>query len=1743
MATQSEIALKYWMIRQITRRLAPNATAPQIKRAMRDVGIGTNDFALRPSMMRSIGQSLRQQQAISPEGLAQIGDSATMMRMSKALRQSYDDVRRAGLQIVTDIDLRTNTRGEESVSDYVQATGTSFLLLDQRLKATSLSSKFAPQLIGDRATLTPQALDTAYKRREILATPFISPVTTLATAQQRSVADILASRNRRLQQMQARFKQSRQSTPASKPAPAAAPAADDENSSKGFAQIQAAFAPYVSDADMRKLAVTIDKDHHFNDESIERAKGLLQHLYDTGVDFSVTFDDSGNRNQIRARINDSENTEVRVLDDNPLYVGRVYVGEGSYYYVSRRDKKDWLPEDPYAVLDYVTGVKNGGQLAMYKNNNAQLRLPGVSLPVHYERNRQVRKILQALSPEEANQYLGHAIAQAQVSYIDNLVGPSLEGLDTELSDDQKALADWIKSNDLFAGLSEDEIADKVTAAAKYQSAVYNETLSPDVPAPDKASLPEDVQQLADTIGGLADNRLGTLADGFNPNKVIALVNQTSRQDVTNGVVNALKYADYDLDKLIGNEYGLMMIKDRLVSFDKTKATTLDQATGFNHDVLQHVQDQLIGMGLTGDKAAGEDKPTVAIDDKGIVQWSAMRPVGTRSSNRTFAPVSGEIGQIFAPDEHGIIHTKFGSGEDYEMVPGIKGYFKYGDGKSPRMDRLRGVGYQQSMYSKIDSALRLQAIRPATGDLSAPTDPVILNKLYHGDVYGMRLENNWYEKATLPDNVKDSILKTLQGRVRFSNKLGEFATTFAESERGNDEAQNTVSGLVDHQNMRILANDYLGTFDMTMTGTNKSQGLVTYMAEGSKMTPDGRFVAVTDGKGQRMDVRAPIRNLPYFKYAKFNAWDRNQMAANQILTAERIAPKTRTALMTIGGFTMEDSAVVSKEFAEANQVRGVDGEMRRLKVGDKISDFGGNKATIGLIVDRNMDPAVAKKEQLTNEVEIFKQNPDLDVVMSPYSVITRDNAGIVHELMNSDTHDVSWRNPKTGATEVLGASGDLNIIVTDMLVDKKTHAYTAEDVKDGKGRKISSQLVWAFNELNADKTVQSFFGKNDAPWASFREYLVTTGYDMSADGKLQVGYHPHDGELRKVFNPDPDKSSTDFIRELGTQGGLLKLPVSVKLASGQETDELPILSASLRRNTELMDGEMQISDYTAAYAKIYSYATSYETAKSSDNKDKVASDQERAVRGLRHAVTSLESRIVNDKLGGFDGGLSKHSFIRERLMSKRVDRSATMVSTADPRLPLDVVGIGKETAATMKIRDTNNYILTHRDPALKAGAVWAVKPIIRDNSQLNADGVNDYVGIQENPAGVVIKGEDADFDGDTKGVECNDQPDVQDELAKKVAVKNRLLNPGAPTAETGLNVSVDLVSGALKAGIVVPTDSHPDKLTPKAQLKQLATNIAVNHAHEPEVALAKTNKLVHESLREGDYGAAYIALESKQAMMGSVKAIIDSGAKGSDKNLKEYEDYFDGRKTLKDAQEIQRASGIKADDTGVAGSYSQKSMALLRNKSPETALEITYPATQGTLQVKHDAEQGKVIDHALNVELNNLFNGRPVDGKKNDVLTKKAFTKQMTDVYETRLGVDLNPKYVDNMADLLSDGGQVIKPIKDLMPKYASPMDQIAYGGGLAVIDRLAKANADLTLGDKSALLVPESVRHAGVEKDHLIKRDTQDTQQITSIRQTIEEAMDKTLPADKQPAKPTPFMRAQEGVSASESTSGPSLEV
>ena len=222
-------------------------------------------------------------------------------------------------------------------------------------------------------------------------------------------------------------------------------------------------------------------------------------------------------------------------------------------------------------------------------------------------------------------------------------------------------------------------------------------------------------------------------------------------------------------------------------------------------------------------------------------------------------------------------------------------------------------------------------------------------------------------------------------------------------------------------------------------------------------------------------------------------------------------------------------------------------------------------------------------------------------------------------------------------------------------------------------------------------------------------------------------------------------------------------------------------------------------------------------------------------------------------------------------------------------------------------------------------------------------------------------------------------------------------------------------------------------------------------------------------------------------------------------------------------DVMTATAIKAGGTGVAGKYSQRGIKVFRIAAPDVILEITYPNTQGIVQAKHDAAdainrydilmsaakdlwKGRKLE-SYNDDKNNIswkpVRERDENGKWNFVqATPEEFKKQFFEIYGKKgLNCDVNPSYVDVIANVLNDGSIDSPKMVDIesdgilnLPNTSvNVIDDLAYNNnkGFSALVNACNNGWNLfetTKGEKNTIMVnaaPNNVRQniVALQKD------------------------------------------------------------
>lgn len=1287
--------------------------------------------------------------------------------------------------------------------------------------------------------------------------------------------------------------------------------------------------------------------------------------------------------------------------------------------------------------------------------------------------------------------------------------------------------------DAQAYRDEVERIDEMGLGAESASFLYQSTLG-DMAYTGAMSPIEKVRAHA---GDAADQMIGTFEPRmvgeldqqrrrFNPARVAQYMTSEkgywgNREDL----ISALRSSTIAAEELDGEGFQVESLKDQLITFDAASAKGRDEVEDpFVASMMDTVSQTL--------SRAGATPQDVRIDDHGVIEYTATRTVGVRDASAE--QFTGHVGQVFGRGEYGEVVTDFAASENYMMVPGYLARIsaqRPGEEKSVE-ERTRLRGFEQVLGERIQH-------RVATDVLSGRSvvgDPTTLNGVYRG-LYDNRHEPDFITRAQeqgMSAAQVDAVLSTEARRVRYDNEIAQGSTLHAEwlASRSDQDMTNDVydSAWVrtGGRNMAIMTEESDGYFDPVMTNGATGQGTVRFLVESAQVAEDGSIV-----KGAEDDA-APLRKLDEMAATQFDPYDRQQMTTSNMMHASGVSSNTRTAMMTFGGWTFDDPVVVSAGFAGQNQVRGKDGELRDLIPGDKVSDFHGNKGVISLVVDPDMDPAEAAEQGLSKPVEIFRDNPGLDVVMSPFSAASRFNGGTARELMDNP------QDLTLGDRQISGGVGEMNLIITHKDVESGTKVYD----QPGDGRRASAQLAWALGSHDATEVMAEFYGSNSAAAANFREMAVSMGLDMADDGTLQVGQREdsqrHVFEMEELVRRDPGPGqqlgrvsqpamAARFAAEIDDRGGIMELPFPLKMPTGEMTPEvedkpgvyaLPVLSAHLRSGQDLDNGVSTAHDYTRQYLQIFKSSVTYRDAQerlakdAPSNKNRgLAGEKAKVNESLAKAQGAFESITSDLSRRKFSG---KTNMFKESLMSADQPNSATAVWTADPRLEVDQVGMGAAMAQSLGVED-DDYVMLWRDPVLRDAGVRYMRVAVDER----------LTGAAINP--VMDKSFDGDFDGDSVGVVALQSDSAKAEAMDKLSVEANLLDEGLvdDLGRHPLNIQDSL-------DVKVAQHQDPELAARFEELTQRANDIDHDwkagelgddaRLDANREVVAGLSDYYHQAL-ESEYGNAVLRFDGAESHLSSVvEACVDTGAKGSPAKVSNYAEYFGARISFAEGEEpasqrlsvdsveentlhtreqeqgSMRAVAVKSFGTGIAGAFSQRGVKSLRNEQLKAVLELTYPVTQSVLQSKHDPTEADMKYEAMLGPAKALWQGcelaRAEDGTfeavrdtKGEPVTADAQTwkAQFKEFYEDPKGLNikgLNPENIDKVAAALTDPetGKILSVEEpDLLVesgKDTALMDRLAYGGDFDMLHEAAQSGQNLFDGEKNGHFAPRTVRQA-----------------------------------------------------------------
>lgn len=1664
--------------------------------------------------------------------------------------------------------------------------------------------------------------------------------------------------------------------------------------------------PFIPEKDYQMLADwvnTADSSQYMSSEMVDRSVAILSYLRDTGRSFSIERDRYPG--QLCAVVG-GYGVHIRVADvkQNEMYVGSVY-DSGRRIYFSTTPRSHAMeaapvvitPEDSVNLVKFVLGesvdrkdvkqkvgtygiyasgkysrsntyyTDRSGFSAIYKgipNPNGRMSFDKVT--IHSEDYR-VNQSMNFTNENVAEAFLMESVSNARNVFNDAIGVDRLIQEASEHADDSDYLPDFSGDDsisaiqsaywDVLSGRKSDlmKLGEKISDydnivetldAADLSDTSIGALLTKDMfyeGTPEEKVRQHLLDLTNEQIGQFAPDEEGKRFDPGMVSRYMNVGNSTYRN--MDHLAKAMSKAGIRPEELKGSDADRSSISNRMLQFDPSKAKPMAvSANPFVRSMYDTIYHTLQESGVN---VSSND---ILMDENGVVHYKGIRSAGWKvdNGNKT-EEIEGQIGQIFVPDDLGMVETKFAGGDNYIFVPGYQAYIlpqKPGENLSME-ERTRLHGYEQEMKETLAYQIRqdVTAKQPYGGFGTATS----VNGVHHR-LYDTRFPLDVVKRSLYTDGMRrdvfEATIKTLSQRVRYENEYRDGSTINADyqakrrqdlSDQANDNYYDPYF-MTGNRNLSVMSEGSFGYFDPSATSTSINQGIVRFLTDSAKVSPDGRIIP-----GDKDDKTA-LMKIPEMRYAEHSPFDRNQMVFSNLLTARSIANDVHMCQMTFGGWNFDDGYIVSKEFAEKHPIRDTEGNLRPLIKGDKICDFGGNKGVISLIVDRNLsvdhirqnlllhaddagnyvsatyDGKEFKLEdpkdrfrfyegmpyedcvleasdfifeeldgpKMQSAIDWFQANPELDVVGAPFPAVSRFNGSSDKILME---HPEDLRAPDGTVYE--GCMGTTSFIITDMPVDEKTHDYGQDGVAEGKGRRASSQLAWAFASQDCTHVMDELYGSNSGTTANLREYLITIGLDMDETGTLRTEYAPHPGEERRVFEMpkleyvnsshgprvNMQKMRQDFLQQIGDAGGVMEVPFRLTYPTGnpippmndkktdvvykkeewerkgytrkdgvyvrpttvrrkldssersvsRDTYGLPVLSSYLRSSQEFDDDNMVVyHDYTRQYEQIFESSIQYRVEAASEHPDekKLNNYQSTAQRAYNQIALDIQERQFNNQ---------KRNIFKNGIMNNRLKNSATAVWTADPTLDVDQLAMPSSMASSLGVKE-NGYILNWRDPILRDGGLRYSRVKIDDT----------LTGVAINPA--MDKSYEGDFDGDSIGLAKLNTAAAHREAMEKLTWEANILDLGAVK---------ELPDGSMGHPLMAQDglDLASAKFA-RPELKEVreAIEMRANHLYQRFLSEGNTKEVLQgrkqliqdfsdhiQDAFSHEFGTDMISYKDDKSHLKSIEHVVQDGAKGNYKKLKDYmkymgwsadmemdengkpcgikydtfEDHGHSLATYQDAKDTMYATAVKSFGTGVAGKFSQRGMSAMWNVCPRAVLELTYPNTQGVLQAKHDPidaahryemlmTAGRELWRGYKLERNADTDGmvhwntvRGSDGKALQA-TPEEWKMQFQDVYgPDGFDIPVNPAYIDEVAKALTDPNtNTIKNMeKDEMPESAI-LTQLAYGGGMPVLQRAAIDRKNLFEGKYTSHFAPVSIRKnkeavlLGAETKAIQKQDT-----------------------------------------------------
>ena len=801
------------------------------------------------------------------------------------------------------------------------------------------------------------------------------------------------------------------------------------------------------------------------------------------------------------------------------------------------------------------------------------------------------------------------------------------------------------------------------------------------------------------------------------------------------------------------------------------------------------------------------------------------------------------------DERGIFSSR---GTTY--IPYHIGYFAEGEGS--RVERLRHI-------DPVEDAVRAVELQ---------------YQLSSGDI---KFKSLLDVTRNLPDFDKhpygDEIIDTFKRKIVFDKNYLKTNSLLAEYQ-GNTDDLGAVA-------LTMLDDDAYGLIDPYGTSNGSNMGAIFYLTQDAEFNADGTF---TRGEHEHSLVGDIIREHSGDK----DNFNRNQMSFHMFLTSVDVQ-KLNMAVCELAMWNAEDACCMTK--------RGAEKFNEEHRVGDKLSEFHGNKSITSIIIDPNMDDKTAEKERLTHAVQLARLNPELDIITSPISIASRMNMGVLHEALAGEKRDLVL---PTGEV-VENAIVQYMYMKLPQTADHKAKDYSIE----GTGRKYSNLYRHSIGSKVGEDLYRKAYISEDVRKEHIDEIVAAferQGVSFKDDNKL-------------------------------VQRGNVKLTVDTPLTvegSMYEFATAPVIRDSLQN--QMREAGTTKVNILLGDMKVYSPMTGKPITDSNGNNVLPIGLEQNGGISFRYNTVFQQLSLGNEKKlqEEYSSAVSidYKALTRKNNLLKNIDTmtfregARTEVISVDPRIPI---------GACRTTMDSDR-VVAHRDPAIQSGNAISFE-------NLNDGGVENVIMI--NP--LILIQIDGDCDGDTMGVLkfalLNLTPEETDEFFARSCVEEQLNKYGTVFLGTGGGhfKAMSIVNG-LDTSDITFADGKTN-----AELMEIVNEHMKNIVDSPK-----------------SYGAYALSFTNEKTVLETLGKLADDGIKGNRADMEKhfYNGYSkdENRAVMKALIAKSEWTGLAGAITNdlIAG-FTKFDPELIR-----PAMDITYTMTQSVLQMKKNADKLGEIDEKI-----------------------------------------------------------------------------------------------------------------------------------------------------------------------------------